>query len=106
NRETGTMLTLGTPKWLVARTLIVENILLAILGLILGIIVGYLTLDFLFINGVLKSTLSDIIVPISVKPTTWILLSSLYIGTTCLGQISGIRKAVGVDLAAATKTLE
>jgi putative ABC transport system permease protein len=106
NRETGTMLTLGTPKWLVARTLIVENILLAILGLILGIIVGYLTLDLLFINGVLKSTLSEIIVPTSVKPATWILLISLYIGTTGLGQLSGIRKGIGVDLAAATKTLE
>lgn len=105
-RETSTMLTLGTPKRVVTRMILIENLLLGFFGLILGIFLGRLTYDKVFINGIFKDTAPELIFSIAITLNTWLIVIGLFVVTICIAQITGIRKAVGVNLAEATKTLE
>ncbi|MHA2494888.1 MAG: ABC transporter permease, partial [Candidatus Hodarchaeales archaeon] len=105
-RETGAMLTLGTPKWVVARMILIENLVLSFSGLAFGMVLGQLTLEHVFINGALKESLPQLILPVVINPASWGLVLGLFLVAICLGQIAGIRRAIGLDLAVATKTLE
>ncbi|MFX1511804.1 MAG: ABC transporter permease [Promethearchaeota archaeon] len=105
-RETGTMLTLGTSKWIVARMLLIENLLLGFFGLGMGMILGQLILDHIFINGVIRESLPQLILPVVIFLSSWIFVFGLFILTVILAQLVGIRRAVKLDLAAATKVRE
>ncbi|MFX0114672.1 MAG: ABC transporter permease [Candidatus Hodarchaeota archaeon] len=105
-RETSTMLTLGTPKRVVTRMILIENFLLGFFGLILGVILGQVIYDKVFINGLFKDTAPELIFPMAITLNTWLIVIGLFAATICLAQITGIRRAVGVNLAEATKTLE
>jgi ABC-type antimicrobial peptide transport system permease subunit len=105
-RETGTMLTLGTPKWVIARLILIENLVLGFFGLLLGLMLGQLTLDFIFINGAIKDSLPQLILPVVIVPYSQLLVIGLFIFTISLAQLAGIRRAINLDLASATKVLE
>jgi ABC-type antimicrobial peptide transport system permease subunit len=105
-RETGTMLALGTQKWVIARLLLIENLILGMIGLTLGMILGQISLDYIFINGTFKESLPQLIMPVVIIPFSWILVIGLFILSISLAQILGIQKATTLDLAVATKVLE
>ncbi|MFX0206230.1 MAG: FtsX-like permease family protein, partial [Candidatus Hodarchaeota archaeon] len=105
-RETGTMLTLGTPKWVIARLILIENLVLGFFGLLLGLMLGQLTLDYIFINGAIKDSLPQLILPVVIVPYSQLLVIGLFIFTISLAQLAGIRRAINLDLASATKVLE
>ncbi|MFW9994234.1 MAG: ABC transporter permease, partial [Candidatus Odinarchaeota archaeon] len=105
-RETGTMLTLGTRKWIIARMILIENLLLGLLGLGLGMILGYLSLDYIYINGSFRESLPQLILPVVIQPFSWIFVIGLFILSITLAQLVGIRRAIKVDLSVATKVRE
>jgi putative ABC transport system permease protein len=106
NREIGTGMVLGTPKWVIVRLLFVENLLLGILALIPGILLGAATFEYVFINWIFKDIAPELIFSTAVSASTWLFVIGLIFGTICLAQIPGIRRAINLDLAQSTKVLE
>ncbi|MFX0114666.1 MAG: ABC transporter permease, partial [Candidatus Hodarchaeota archaeon] len=106
NREIGTGMVLGTPKWVVVRLLFVENLLLGILALIPGILLGTATFEYIFIGWIFGDIAPELIFSTAIPASTWLFVVGLIFGTICLAQVPGIRRAINLDLAQATKVLE
>jgi putative ABC transport system permease protein len=101
-REIATMRTIGEDNARLAAMITLENLLIAIAALPLGIWLGVLATEAMFAQFSTESySLSAIIYPLSV-----VRISLLMIGVLLLSEIPPIRRIFKLDLAEATKVME
>lgn len=101
-REIATMMTIGEDRRHLAWMVTLENVLLALVGVPIGIYLGYLTAQLLY--GSLSTevyTLKAILYP---QSYIWIVLSIL--GILLLSELPPIRRIFRLNLAEATKVME
>jgi putative ABC transport system permease protein len=101
-REIATMMTIGEDRWHLAAMITLENVLLAVLGIPLGLYLGVLTTQYMFTSLSTEAyTLDAIIYPMSY---VWIML--MIIVVLLISEIPPIRRIFKLDLAESTKTLD
>jgi putative ABC transport system permease protein len=101
-REIATMMTIGEDRWHLAAMITLENVLLAVIGIPLGLYLGALTAQYMFTSLSTEAyTLDAIIYPMSY---VWITL--MIVVVLLLSEIPPVRRIFRMDLAAATKTLD
>ncbi|MFX0182222.1 MAG: ABC transporter permease [Candidatus Hodarchaeota archaeon] len=104
-REIGTLRTLGTPSRSVLRYLFVENAIMVIFGLLIGLICGYFLID-LLLQQILSETFSHLYVPTVLSIDSWILIISSIFIVLLIAHSTAISFLRKLDLIAATKTRE
>jgi putative ABC transport system permease protein len=104
-REIGTMRTLGTPKKAVLRYLLIENSIMVILGLILGIFIGDLFIDS-FLQEIINGTFPHLYLPTVISLNSWFIISGSVIFVLLITHISVLFFLRNLNLAAATKVRE
>jgi len=101
-REIGTMLTIGEDRWHLATMITLENLMLAIVGIPLGVWMGVRAAQTLYNSASTEAyTLKAVIFPLSV---VYVVISLLIV--LLLSEIPPIRRIFRLDLAEATKIME
>lgn len=101
-REIGTMLTIGEDRWHLATMITIENVMLAIVGIPLGVWMGVGAAQALFSSASTEAyTLRAVIFPLSV---VYVVISLIIV--LLLSEIPPIRRIFRLDLAEATKIME
>lgn len=101
-REIATMMTIGEDRRHLAWMVTLENMLLALVGAPIGIYLGYLTAQQLY--GSLSTEVYSLNAILYPESYVWIVLS--IVGILLLSELPPIRRIFGLDLAAATKTMD
>ncbi|MFW9990981.1 MAG: ABC transporter permease [Candidatus Odinarchaeota archaeon] len=104
-RELGTLRTLGTPSRTILRYLLVENAFIVILGLVVGVAIGYYVID-AFLQGILTETFAHLYVPTVIATTSWWTIINSIVIVLLFAHVSVIAFLKNLDLAAATKVRE
>jgi len=101
-REIATMRTLGENRRRLTFMITLENLLLGIMALPMGILLGFLTA-----SGMMKSFQSEMFyMKAFIYPRSYIIVSGIILGIMLLSEIPAIRRVNRLDLARATKVLE
>jgi putative ABC transport system permease protein len=104
-REIGTMRTLGTPKKDILRILLIENGIMVLIGIIIGIASGYLLIDSL-LQEIINETFPHLFVPTEISIVSWSMISSSVIFVLLLAHLSVFFFLRNLDLVGATKVRE
>lgn len=104
-REIATMFAFGLPIRTVTRMQIIENMLIGILGTLVGVVLGWLTLQ-AFIGTRLEEQLEDINFIAAVSPTTILISAILGILVVALTPLLSIRKMSKMDIPSTLRVME
>lgn len=101
-REIATMMTIGEDRWHLALMVTLENLLLAVVGIPLGLYLGLRTAQYMYASLSTEAYKLDAIV----YPMSYVWITASIIGVLILSEIPPIRRIFKLDLAAATKTMD
>jgi putative ABC transport system permease protein len=104
-REIATMFAFGLPIRTVTRMQVIENMLIGILGTLVGIVLGWLTLQ-AFIGARLEEQLEDINFITAISPTTILISAILGILVVALTPLLSIRKMSKMDIPSTLRVME
>jgi putative ABC transport system permease protein len=104
-REIATMFAFGLPIRTVTRMQIIENMLIGIVGTLVGIVLGWLTLQ-AFIGTRLEEQLEDINFIAAVEPTTILISAILGVLVVALTPLLSIRKMSKMDIPSTLRVME
>jgi putative ABC transport system permease protein len=104
-REIATMFAFGLPIRTVTRMQIIENMLIGIMGTLVGIVLGWLTLQ-AFIGTRLEEQLEDINFIAAVEPTTILISAILGVLVVALTPLLSIRKMSKMDIPSTLRVME
>lgn len=101
--EVATLRTIGVGRRQIAAAIILENVLVALLGLLVGLPIGRLFVE-LFWQAAQTSEQQDLMtLKMVVKPETYLLTALIILAVALLSQIPSLRYVSRLDLAKATK---
>lgn len=105
SREFATMFAFGLPLRTVTRMQVVENLLIGILGTALGVVLGWLALNYLLVQRV-EDQLEDFKFIITLSPDTLAISVALGVLVVALTPLLSIRKMSRMDIPSTLRVME
>jgi putative ABC transport system permease protein len=98
-REVATLLAVGTDRRTVSRYITAENLLVALLGIPIGLVVGYLAA-----REAMASFSSDLFAfELSIRPTTFVWAALAVMAVGLVSQLPGLRAIRRINIAKVVK---